>query len=54
MDEHYIMNVLKALGQKIDTLEFMSEEYKRNAIALEEENAHLRKRIAELEAQHGR
>ena len=53
MDEHYIMNVIKAAGLKIDTLEFMADEYKRNAIALEEENTLLRKRIAELEAQHG-
>ena len=50
MDEHYIMNVLKALGQKIDTVEYLAEEYKRNAIALEEENTALRMRIAELEA----
>ena len=52
MDEHYIMNVIKAAGLKIDTLEFMAEEYKRNAIALEKENTALRMRIAELEKQH--
>ena len=53
MDEHYIMNVLKALGQKIDTLEYINEEYKRTIAAFENETDILRKRIIELEAQHG-
>lgn len=42
MDEHYLMNVLKAAGLKIDTLEYMIEEYKRTITTLEEENAKLR------------
>ena len=45
MDEHYLMNVLKAVGLKIDTLEFMIEEYKRTITTLEEENAKLRKEL---------
>ena len=53
MDEHYFMNVIKACGQKIDTLEFMAEEAKKEAVRLSEENDMLRKRIAELVAQHG-
>lgn len=43
MDEHYILNVIKAAGLKIDTLEYMNEEYKRTIAALEEENAKLRR-----------
>ena len=50
MDEHYFMNVIKALGQKIDTLEFMAAEYKREAEKLSEERTKLCMRIAELEA----
>ena len=53
MDEHYFMNVIKALGQKIDTLEFMADETKKEAVRLSEENDMLRKRIAELEKRNG-
>lgn len=42
MDEHYILNVIKAAGLKIDTLEYMNDEYKRTIAALEAENAKLR------------
>lgn len=51
MDEHYFMNAIKACGQKIDTLEYLADEYKQEAEKLSEENDMLRKRIAELEAQ---
>ena len=53
MDEHYFMNVIKTLGQKIDTLEFMADEYKREAERLSVENDMLCKRIAELDNNNG-
>jgi small subunit ribosomal protein S5 len=36
------LNVIKAAGLKIDTLEYMNEEYKRTIAGLEAENAKLR------------
>ena len=51
MDEHYFMTVIKALGQKIDTLGYMADEYKREAEKLSEENTKLCMKIAELERQ---
>ena len=42
MDEHYILNVLKALGQKIDTLEWQLK-------CSEEERMRLMQQINEME-----
>ena len=42
MDEHYFMNVFKALGQKIDTLEWQLK-------CAEEEKMRLMQQINEME-----